>query len=125
MRLKAFYLEESVYNPGWYLIRVDVTQLPFTTIVGSLNVLPARLMMLSYANYLRFCRDVLNADIRGKNLFYPVAYFKRSNELMIFIKLLNARAKFVLWEDEHPDFKEHEKALKELEEKRNLKKTEN
>ena len=44
---------------------------------------------------------------------------------MIFIKLLNARAKFVLWEDEHPDFKEHEKALKELEEKRNLKKTEN
>ena len=125
MSFRPFYLEESASSPGWYLIRTDVTQIPFSTTIGSLAVLPSRLLNLSYANYLRFCRDVLQADIRGKNKLYPIAFFKRSNSLSIFIKLLNARAKFVIWEDEHPDFKEHEKALKEFKEKRNLKNKEN
>ena len=123
--IKAFFSDESASNPGRYLIRVDVTKIPFTTTIGSLNLLPARLLNLSYAQYLRFCRDVLGAEIVGKNKLYPVAYFKRDEVLEQFIKLLNARAQFVLWEDKHPDYHEHEKALQEFNKRINLKKEEN
>ena len=125
MSVKAFFADESASNPGWYLIRVDVTQIPFENTRGSLNVLPARLMNLSYAQYLRFCRDILGAKVIGKNKFYPVAYFKNDRILDQFVKLLNARAQFVLWEDSHPDYREHEKALQEFFEKRNLRNSEN
>jgi len=123
MTVKAFYSDESSYNPGWYMIRLDVTKIPFETTIGSLNLLPARLLNLSYAQYLRFCRDILGAQIRGKNNYYPVAYFKRDEILEQFIKLLNARVQFILWEDKHPDYLEHKIALQEFDEKRNLKKS--
>ena len=116
-----FYLDESAYNPGWYMVRIHVEQLPFTTTVGSLNVLPARLLNLHYADYLRFCRDIVHAEIHGKNKLYPVAYFKLGELSTQFVKLLNARAKYVLWENDNPNFNEHIEALKEFSKKRNLK----
>lgn len=119
---KVFYLDESAHNPKKYMIRVNVDLIPFTTTIGSLNLLPARLLNLTYAQYLRFCRDIIGADIKGKNCLYPVAYFDRNLISEQLVKLLNARTEFVLWEDEHPDYHEHEKALKEFERKRNLKK---
>lgn len=122
---KVFYLDESAYNPGKYMIRVNVDLIPFTTTIGSLNLLAARLLNLSYAQYLRFCRDIVGAEIRGKNNLYPVAYFKRDALSDQLVKLLNARTEFVLWEDEHPNYHEHEKALKDFDSKRNLKKSEN
>ena len=68
---KTFYLDESPHNPGYFLIRTNVGTIPFTTMVGSLNVLPARLLNLGYADYLRFCRDILGAELKGKNHLYP------------------------------------------------------
>ena len=125
MSVKAFYMDESAHNPGWYMVRVDVTKIPFETTIGSLNLLPARLLNLTYAQYLRFCRDILGTKIVGKNCLYPVAYFKRNEVLDQFVKLLNARTQFVLWEDSHPDYHEHEKALKDFFAKKNLRKSEN
>ena len=122
---KVFYMDESASNPGKYLIRVNVDLIPFETTIGSLAVLPARLLNLSYAQYLRFCRDIIGAEIHGKNCLYPIAYFKRDMVFEQFIKLLNARTEFVLWEDEHPNYHEHERALRDLDRKRNLKKAEN
>lgn len=122
---KIFYIDESASNPGYFLVRTDITKIPFETTIGSLAVLPSRLMNLDYADYLRFCRDILEADIRGKNNLYPIAYFKRNELLDSFVKLLNKRAEFVLWEIKNPNYKEHELALKEFEEKENLKKREN
>lgn len=118
---KVFYMDESASNPGKYLIRVNVDLIPFETTIGSLAVLPARLLNLSYAQYLRFCRDIIGAEIHGKNCLYPIAYFKRDMVFEQFIKLLNARTEFVLWEDEHPNYHEHERALRDLDRKRNLK----
>lgn len=112
MTIHTFYYDESMHNPGLYLIRVKVQELPFTTTIGSLNVLPARLLNLSYANYLRFCRDVLGAEVHGKNKLYPVPYFQRNEVLEQFLKLLNARTEMILWEQDHPDFEEHQKNLK-------------
>lgn len=122
MDRKIFYIDESAINPGAYLIRTNIVKIPFVTLQGSLAILPARLMNLSYDNYLRFCRDILGADVRGKGNYYPIAYFKRDELLDAFIKLLNKRAEFILWENKNPNFKEHEQALKEFEEKENLKK---
>lgn len=122
---KIFYMDESAINPGLWMIRIHVDLLPFSTTIGSLNVLPARLLNLHYADYLRFCRDILFADVRGKNKLYPVPYFKRDALLDQFIKLLNARAEFVLWEDEHSDYQEHLKALEDFKKIRNLRKSEN
>lgn len=115
---KVFYMDESARNPGEYMIRVNVDLLPFTTTIGSLNVLPARLLNLTYAQYLRFCRDILGAKVRGKNCGYPVAYFKRDEILNQFVKLLNARTEFVIWEDEHPNYQEHVKALEDFKRKK-------
>ena len=118
---KIFYLDESPHNPGKYLIRVNIDLIPFTTTIGSLNLLGARLMNLTYAQYLRFCRDIVGAEIQGKNCYYPVAYFKRNDLSEQLVKLLNARAQFVLWEDDHPNYHEHERALQDFDKKRNLK----
>ena len=81
--------------------------------VGLFGVICARLFGLSYANYLRMCRDCFGAEIMGKNSMYPVAYFKRSKELDAVIDNLNARANMVLWEREHPDYDEHAAYVKE------------
>ena len=70
-------------------------------------------MNLSYANYLRMCRDCFGAEIIGRNSIYPVAYFKRSKEMDALIELLNARANLVLWEREHPDHETHAKFVQE------------
>jgi len=122
---KVFYLDESPHNPGKYMIRVNIDLIPFTTTIGSLNLLPARLLNLSYAQYLRFCRDIVGAEIHGKNCLYPVAYFYRDPLSDQLVKLLNARTELVLWEDEHPDYHEHERALRDFDRKRNLKNFQN
>jgi hypothetical protein len=70
-------------------------------------------MGLTYANYLRMCRDKYGAEIIGKGDRYPVAYFKLSQGLVDLIEELNARANLVLWEREHPDFEEHAAYVKE------------
>ena len=81
-----------------------------------------RFMKLSlFDNMLK----VIEYNLNRKNNLYPIAYFKRNELLDSFVKLLNKRAEFVLWEIKNPDYKEHELALKEFEEKENLKKQEN
>ena len=112
MSLRAFYLDESPTHPGYYSIRTDINKIPFTCLKGSLNVLPARLMNLTYANYLRFCRDILHAEVYGKGSMYPVAYFKRNEISEQFINLLNKRAEFCIFEKEHPEILEIEENKK-------------
>lgn len=98
---KYFYLSESPSNKGKYLITVDSEDLPFKSgMIGSYNVLVARLLNLSYAQYLRFARDILGAELVGKNFTYIIPYYKRSNELDQFIILLNKRMELVLQERE-------------------------
>ena len=112
-KIKCFEREESASYPGKYIIRPihDNFHLDYTE--GSFNLICARLMGLSYADYLRMCRDCFGAEIIGKGSLYPVAYFKFSKQLNDLIDGLNARANIVLWEREHPDFEEHAEYVKE------------
>lgn len=122
----CFKLEE---RDGKNLIVPVYDNLPVGETSGSFNVLAARLMGLSYANYLRMCRDMCGATIVGKGNKYPVPYFGTSVQEVIvtkqLVKLLNARANVALWDKEHPDLMgrleerlAEKKARKELEDEK-------
>ena len=112
-KIKVFSREESVSYPGKYIIRVDLDKFHLNYTEGSYNVICARIMGLSYAQYLRMCHDCFGAEIIGKGSMYPVAYFKFSEKLVDLVESLNARANLVLWEREHPDFEDHAAYVKE------------
>lgn len=112
-KIKVFSREESASYPGKYIIRVDLDKFHLNYTEGSFNIICARLMGLTYAQYLRMCRDCFGAEIIGKGSMYPVAYFKLSEKLKDLIDGLNARANLVLWEREHPDFEDHAAYVKE------------
>ncbi len=95
-RIKAFELEESPYQKGYYTIRPKIDKMPITGTNGSFALLGARLMELSYANYCRFCRDQLGALIIGKNTLYPKIYLKKNPITLEFIRTLNARATLLI-----------------------------
>ena len=112
-KIKCFQREESASYPGRYLIKPIHENFCLGPTEGSYNVICARVMGLTYAQYLRMCRDCFGAEIIGKGSMYPVAYFKLSEQLKDLIDGLNARATLVLWEREHPDFEEHAAFVKE------------
>lgn len=60
---------------------------------GSFAVAPARVLGLTYAEYLRFVRDMFpNAvTLSGKNHLYVIAYWKKGKELYTFVDLLNKK----------------------------------
>jgi hypothetical protein len=96
MNKKYFYLEESPYHPGKYRVAINFDTLPGIRTIGSYNLLPARLLGLSYADYLRYCRDVYKAEIIGKNNMYPVAYFKDNMAAGDLIRSLNNRMEQII-----------------------------
>ena len=110
---KIFYRDESATQPGKYMIRANLDKFHLLSTEGSYNIIGARLMGLTYAQYLRMCRDEFEAEIIGKGNLYPYPVFKLSQGLQDLIDQLNARANLVLWEREHPDFEEHAAYVKE------------
>ena len=114
-KVKIFYRDESASQPGKYMIRADLEKFHLNFTEGSYNVIGARLMGLTYAQYLRMCRDIYGAEIIGKGSLYPYPVFKLSKGLEDLIEQLNARANLVLWEREHPDFEERAAVVKEKE----------
>lgn len=100
---KYVYYEESPYNKGKYIISLHHEQFPFADgTSGSYNVFLARLAGLSYADFLRMCRDEFGAKIIGKNKLYPVAYFNFGEGLSALTKWLDTRAKYILYRHNHP-----------------------
>lgn len=115
---KIFYYEESPYHPGYYLIRAKHEENHINYTEGSFNILPARLLGLTYANYLRMCRDIFGATLIGKNEKYPVAYFKLSEQLFTLVKVLNTAATAAIFELENPEYEMHKKEIDEYEERK-------
>ena len=113
IKVEDFTLEESPYRPGRYTIRINFEKLPQMSTTGSYNILFARLMNLSYAQYLRMCRDLFSADIVGKDSLYPVAYFVKNIHVVALVRLLNSRMNLIMWEREHPDWREHQEYLEQ------------
>lgn len=97
-KLKCFEVLESVGSPGLYYVSPIHVNFNLISTKGSFNVICARLFNISYANYLRLCRDELDAIIVGKDSYYPVTYFKSKEAAQALVNLLNSRAYLVLWE---------------------------
>ena len=89
--MSYFKIDESPTNLGKYVVRPDFDKLPLYNTRGSYAILPARVMGITYANYLRLCRDEYGAEIIGKNSFYPIAYFKEINRVKELVKELDKR----------------------------------
>ena len=103
MKKECFFIEELPSDTHKFIIGLNHENLKLKSTNGSFNVICARLMNLTYANYLRMCRDVLGAEIRGKNQKYPIAVFRKDKNLYQLVKLLNARANLALYENENKE----------------------
>ena len=100
---KYFKLESSPTYPEKYIITIDSLDFPMPNgITGSFGVLIARLMNLDYVTCLRYVRDVLGAEIIGKNSRYMSVYYDYTPDVLSFIRLLNARMAYVMNEQTHP-----------------------
>lgn len=92
--MNKFYVDDSPIQNGKFLIRCECDRITYT--IGSFNVLGARLLGLSWSDYLRLCRDEFGAEIVGKNNYYPVAYFSSKEAAEPLVKLLNERLSKVI-----------------------------
>lgn len=105
---RYFYLEHSLIYQNKFVIRFDTCLFPYAAeIAGSYDILIARLLNLSYANYLRYARDRLGAQLIGINNRNITVLFDNSLEVKAFINLINKRLEYVINEREFPyDYKE-------------------
>ena len=91
-----FFLDESPVYKERYILRMNHNLFKFEGYTrGSYAVFPARVLNLSYADYLRYCRDRLGADLIGKRKRYVIAYFLKNDETKEFVKLLNKRMEYI------------------------------
>lgn len=113
---KFFYFDESPIYTNKYILRLDIDNFLFPKGTnGSFNVFPARVLNLSYADYLRYVRDRLGAELVGKGTKYVVPYFDRNETTDAFVKLLNKRMEYIMEEHRHPyDYKEVEEGKIEI-----------
>lgn len=100
---KYFYLEESPAYKNKYVIHMNHELFLFPNgTSGSYNVFIARLLNLSYADYLRYSRDRLNAELIGKNTRYVIPYYENNAATTAFVKLLNTRMEYIMHEHDFP-----------------------
>ena len=104
---KIFYLDDTPTIEGKMILCVNHKKFYCKGTSGSYNLLAARLLNISYANYLRLCRDVCGAEIYGKNCRYPVAYFDFNEQTHALVELLNKLANQVIFNRTHPDYQAH------------------
>ena len=95
-KTEYFRLDESVMSPGKYFIRFDITLVPGIYTFGNYHIMAARLMNLSFAQYLRFCRDCVGGELIGKGTMYPMVVFDKTPELVALVRLLNTRMNLVM-----------------------------
>lgn len=99
------YMETIDNNPDRVLIMpADYDKFPFNTEHGGSYMLaPARVLGLSYAEYLRFIRASFPDDvsIEGKGKMIVQTYWRKGKTLYTFIDLLNAKLTLAMAEVEN------------------------
>lgn len=91
-----FSYEESPIMKGYYVLRLDYEKFGCKGTSGSYQVMSARLLNVSYANYLRLCRDEFGAELYRRNCLYVTPYFGDLGKLKKLIGLLEMNAKHAL-----------------------------
>ena len=90
--LKSFFVFRETSNNGWTICPVHKEFLDENmdrSFKGSLNLLACRISGLSWAQWLRYCRQH-GARLYGNKSKYPIAVWKEPNNE--FLNQLNIRA---------------------------------
>ena len=107
---KYFYLHSHPAYQDKYSIYFNFPEKYFPKgTSGSYDVFIARLLGLSYPDYLRWARDRLGAELIGKNKKYVTVLFDNNETVQTLVKILNLRLEFIINEREFPyDYKEED-----------------
>lgn len=114
---KYFYLQNNPIYQDKYEIYFDYPSKYFPKGTdGSYDIFIARLLSLSYPDYLRWARDRLGAELIGKNKRYIKVLFNGNNPtVQIFIKVLNKRMEYIINEHDFPyQYKEENGEVKRI-----------
>lgn len=82
-----FGIELSPYSNKYFITMGDDIREYFYG-VNSYSIAPARVLNMSYPEYLRFARDEYNGTIVGKTGF-PIVYFDSKQDIVKLQSLLN------------------------------------
>lgn len=119
---KYFYLQHNSIYQDKYIIYFDTPTEYFPNGTdGSYDIFIARLLNLSYADYLRWARDRLGAELIGKNKKYITVLLNGSNPAtQAFINVLNKRMEYIINEHDFPyTYKEENGEVKRIPFKKN------
>lgn len=89
---KYFYVSEPNCQDGTFRVLINHDALRLYKTTGSFGVICARVCGLSYANYLRVCRDRYGAKIIGRNKKYPYCIFPDKIQAIELANFLNSKA---------------------------------
>ena len=96
---RQFYLKRSTQNKRLY--EIDFRGETYGISPQSLQIFPARLLGLSYPQYLKTCIEDLNAEIVLKDTV-PIPIFEKNKLSELFTRILNARLGYIVFEKNHP-----------------------
>ena len=90
--MKAFFLDECPWDLDTYVISNHFDEIWMPTMHTSYQLLQARLVGMTYKEYLEFCRDSLGAKVIKKpNQKWAFIHFKDTPDVRKFIDVLNQK----------------------------------
>lgn len=88
--MKAFFLESCPWDLDTYVISNNFDQIVMPIINTSYQLLQARLVGMTYQEYLDFCKYSLGAEvIKRPNQRWAFIHFKDTSDTKKFVEILN------------------------------------
>lgn len=90
--MNAFFLDQLPWSEDEYIISNHFDEIEMPMIKTSYQLLKARLVGMTYKEYLEFCRDSLGARvIINHNHKWSSVYFKDTPNVRKFVGILNTK----------------------------------
>lgn len=90
--MNAFFLDQVPWSDDEYIISNRFDEIEMPMIQTSYQLLQARLVGMTYMEFLEFCRDSLGAKVtRRPNQRWGSIYFKDTAEVRKFVEVLNKK----------------------------------
>lgn len=90
--MNAFFLDQIPWSEDEYIISNHFDEIEMPMIKTSYQLLQARLVDMTYKEYIDFCRDSLGAKVMKKpNQKWTSIYFEDTAKVRKFIEILNKK----------------------------------
>lgn len=104
--MNAFFLDEIPWQPDRYIISNHFDEIETPMIHTSYQLLQARLVNMTYKEYMEFCRDSLGAEVmKQPNQRWAAIHFKDTPDVRKFVGILNTKFDEGYIKDVKIDFK--------------------